>query len=98
MVPDKRVKAVLNLKRLKLPAYPKVLRLEAEDYTDWSGDDALRILAVIDEETDLGPGIGRAVGTMKQLIRDSLRQHGVEVFPYVFIAKPSELAEPVTED
>lgn len=98
MLVDKRVKAALDLKRLKLPAYPRVLRLEAEDYTDSSGDDSLRILAVIDDATELKPEIGPAVDEMKNRVRESLRQHGIDKFAYIFVAKPSELSTIVEED
>jgi hypothetical protein len=98
MLVDKRVKAALDLKRLKLPAYPRVLRLEAEDYTDSSGDDSLRILAVIDDATELKPEIGPAVLDLKRAIRASLQKNGITVFPYIFLAKPSELTDAITEE
>jgi hypothetical protein len=83
----------LDLTKLRLPKRPQVTRLEAEEYTDADGEPALRILAVIDEATDLDQVTGRDVVDLKDAIRDSLRRHGVVLFPYIFLAKPSELVE-----
>jgi hypothetical protein len=90
---DVRAVAALDLKTLSLPPYPKVERVEVEDYVDSDGEPALRVLVVIDEATDIGKNLGREVGDLKRAIRLSLRAHGITLFPYIFLAKPSELAE-----
>lgn len=83
----------LDLKGLSLPPSPRVVSVEAEDYTDSSGEPALRVLVTLDEAADIENLSGEAIGKLKSAIRDSLRRHGVTVFPYIFLAKPSELAE-----
>lgn len=83
----------LDLSKLRLPPSPRVIRLEVEDYEDADGEPALRILAVIDEATNLDEVKGRDVGDLKFAIHESLLQHGVTLFPYIFLAKPSELEE-----
>ncbi|MBW3542879.1 MAG: hypothetical protein KY476_21665 [Planctomycetes bacterium] len=83
----------LDLSKLQLPPSPPVTQLECEDYTDAEGESALRILAVIDESTDLEQVTGHDVGELKYAIRQSLRRHGINLFPYIFLAKPSELEE-----
>lgn len=83
----------LDLGKLTFPKAIPVVRLDVEDYTDAEGDPALRILAVIDEFTDLEKVSGDDVADMKDAIYESLRRHGIELFPYIFIAKPSELVE-----
>jgi hypothetical protein len=88
----------LDLNKLKLPPSPKVIRLEVEDFTDMDGEPGLRILAVIDEDTDIEQVRGRDVTRMKMAIHDSLLQHGIDLFPLVFIAKPSELNEDHDEE
>ncbi len=70
-----------------------MVAVEAEDYTDSTGEPALRILVTLDEAADVESLPGEAIGKLKSAIRDSLRRHGVTVFPYIFLAKPSELAE-----
>ena len=91
-------KKALNLKKLKLPPSIPVLRVEVEDYTDWDGDPALKVLVVLDESVDPEKVDGNAVNELKVAIRNSLRKHGVTLFPYIFFAKPSELAETDDED
>jgi len=88
----------LKLGNLKLPASPPVERVEAEDYTDSSGESALRVQVIIKESTDIDQVSGADVGELKSAIRASLRRHGVTFFPYIFLAKPSELAEVDAED
>lgn len=93
MTSHERTLEALDLKGLSLPPSPRVVAVEAEEYTDSSGEPALRVLVTLDEATDVEGLPGDAIGKLKSAIRDSLRQHGVTVFPYIFLAKPSELAE-----
>ena len=83
----------LDLSKLKLPASPRVVSLEVEEYEDADGEPALRVLAVIDESTVINRESARGVSELNLAIIDSLRQHGVTLFPYVFIAKPRSLSE-----
>src|SRR4051812_35504181 len=83
----------LDLKQLQLPPGLHVLSIEAEDYTNWDGEPALRVSGVIDENTDVDHISGDAVIAFKRAVRESLRRHGITLFPYFFFAKPSELAE-----
>ena len=84
---------VLDLKNLPLPPGLHVLRIDAEDYTDWDGDPALRISILLDESTEVEKLSGAAVGDFKDAIHQNLLKHGISLFPYIFFAKPSELAE-----
>ncbi len=83
----------LDLKKLPIPLGMRVLNIEAEDYTDWTGDPALRISVLLDESTDVEKVTGEAVGDFKDAIADNLQKCGITLFPYIFFAKPSELAE-----
>ena len=94
---DQRTREALNLEGLKLPSRPRVTRIEVEDYTDSSGEASLRVLVVLDESTDIDQVSGEEVGELKSAIRRSLREHGITMFPYIFLAKPSELDEPDDE-
>jgi hypothetical protein len=95
---DKKAIEALDLNNLHLPPAIHVVKLEAEDYTDSTGEPSLRVLVVIDETTDVERVPGEDVGELKAVIRQSLRDHGVDVFPYIFLAKPSELDEDDDED
>lgn len=90
---DRSIREALDLKRLSLPATPPVAEVRVEDYTDSSGEPALRVLVVLEEDADVENLKGDAVRALKSAIHDSLRNHGVSGFPYIFLAKPSELAD-----
>jgi hypothetical protein len=86
-----KVRAALSLKKVKLPPRPRVLAIEAEDYVDWTGDEALRVWVVIDEKTtDAEVQNGKAISELKGAIHDSLLAQGITLFPYIRLAKPSE--------
>ncbi len=87
------IREALDLNNLNLPASPKVIGLSVENFTDMDGEASLRITAVIDDNTDLENIDGKGVGAMKAEIRRSLQHHGIQLFPYIFIATPSELEE-----
>ncbi|REJ93502.1 MAG: hypothetical protein DWQ34_10460 [Planctomycetota bacterium] len=94
---DEKTREALALDGLQLPPSPPVARVEAEEYTDSTGEPSLRVLVVLDESADLDQVSGEDVGELKFAIRESLREHGIEVFPYIFLAKQSELDEPDDE-
>lgn len=90
---DERTRRALDVKDLpRLPGLA-VIGLEAEDYTDSTGEPSLRVLVTLDEAVDVEKVSGKAVGELKSAIRRMLRDHGITLFPYIFLAKPSELAE-----
>ena len=86
-------KRTLDIKRLPLPPGIALRRVEAEKYTDSSGEPALRVLVVLDESVNVEKLTGEAIIDLKNAIRQSLRNSGVSEFPYIFLAKPSELVE-----
>jgi len=93
MLVDDKTRKALDIKGLVFPASIKVSKVEAEDYTDWDGEPALRVLVTLDESVEVDKVSGQEVGDLKRAIRESLRKHGVALFPYIFLAKPSELAD-----
>src|SRR4051794_7782353 len=92
MTTDTNLRQAIDLTQLRLPANLRVLSMEAEDYTDWSGDPALRVSVVLDENTDVDRLSGDAINEFKQIVHDNLLKHGIGLFPYFRFAKPSELA------
>ena len=86
-----RARAALDLNRLSGVLGVRIVRLDAEDYTDSDGEPSLRVLVVLDEAVDVDKLSGTAVGHLKAAIRQNLRERGIPVFPYIFLAKQSEL-------
>lgn len=87
------VRDALDLKNLKIPASMQVLRIDAEDYTDWSGDPALRIKVLLDDSTVVENISGEDIIAFKNAIQNNLQKNGISLFPYFRFAMPSELAE-----
>ena len=93
MAVDEKTRESLDLKILKLPKSMPVTKVYAEEYFDSSGEEALRVQVILDESFDEYHIDGRAVGDLKRAIHQSLLDHGITLFPYVFLAKQSELDE-----
>jgi hypothetical protein len=94
-----RARAALKLKNLKLPPKPRVLAIEVEDYVDWTKEEALRVWAVIDENTtDAELQNGKAIIELKEAIHDTLLAKGITLYPYISLIKPSERLETDDED
>ncbi len=98
MAVDEKTNEALDLKTLKLPPFPPVSKIECEEYEDSTGEPSLRLLVIFAENTDATKITGEQVGNLKRAIHDSLIAHGITKFPYIFIATPEELAEPIDED
>lgn len=92
MPTDTKAQQVLELDKLPPPPGVRVLSVQAEDYTDWSGEPALRVTVILDDATDVEKFAG-AIGDFKMAIHRRLREHGITLFPYIFLATPSELAD-----
>jgi hypothetical protein len=93
MVVDERVTNALDLKGIILPESVPIVRLWAEDYSDWEGNDALMVHAILPEDLEVERVKGRDFSLAKAAIRDSLRAQGVSVFPYITMYKASEADE-----
>lgn len=87
------IRDALDPKNLLIPASMPVLRIDAEDYTDSAGDPSLRLTVLLDESTDIEKIRGDDLGDFKLAIHDSLLKNGITLFPYIFLAKPSDLVE-----
>ena len=86
-------RGALDLKEIPMPPGMNILQLDAENYTDWTGDPALRINVLIDDSTIVEKVPGSALNHLTTTIHDRLIERGISLFPYFFFAKPSELAE-----
>lgn len=90
---DTKTLKALDLSKLAIPASLPIEHLEVEEYAGPTGEETMRILVVLNESVDIARVSGRDVGQLKEAIRESLRNHGITVFPYFKLAKRSELAE-----
>lgn len=88
MAVDEKARKALDIKAL--PPGLAVTGLEAEEYTDSTGEPSLRVWVILDESVDVDNVTGEVVGRLKSAIRESLRKNGVTMFPYIFLMKPSE--------
>jgi hypothetical protein len=95
---DANTREAIDIRNLRLPPSPPVAEVKVEEYTDSSGEPALRVTVVLDESADVEKESGETIGNLKSAIRESLREHGVTLFPYIFLVKPSELADANDEE
>jgi len=76
---DQKIREALGLEKLKLPQNPRVVEVRVEDYVDTSGEDALRVLVILDEQVEVEKLTGGEVSALKTAIRNGLREQGVEL-------------------
>jgi hypothetical protein len=86
-----KARIALDPKKLKLPPRPKIDDIQVEEYADWEGEDALRVQVILAEDTTDDDLTGESAIDLKSAIHDALLAQGIEEFPYVFVAKRSEL-------
>jgi len=65
--------------------------IEVEETVDWEGDEGLRVQVIIGEDTRDEELTGKFAKGLRFAIRDALAAQGVNEFPHLFLAKPSEL-------
>jgi hypothetical protein len=88
---DAKTRAALKLKNLKLPPKPRVRTIEAEDYVNWEGEEALKIWVVINKNTTNEElQNGKALLQITRAIHDALLAKGITLFPYISFTKPSK--------
>ena len=78
------IQELLDPKTLSLPASLPVQRIEAEEYVDWEGEDAIRVTVGLEDYVDVG--------------EDSVTGQDVldlGEFAYISITSESELEEDV---
>ena len=82
---------VLDVSRLPRTQALRVNAATVEDYTDSTGEPALRVTAILDEDVDGAEVPGDEVGNLKWAIRRQLQDRGITLFPYISFTKKSEL-------
>jgi hypothetical protein len=95
MAVDQKIRDALKLSKLKtkLPKNPRIVDIRVEEYVDTSGEDALRVTVVLDEGVEVEQLTAKDTTALKTTIRNRIREQGVELWPYIQLAKQSELDE-----
>lgn len=88
--PDK-LTAALDVERLNLPAKPRIRRIVWEPYTEWLGDPALQVWAVLDDKTPSKDRSWKRLEPIERAIRKALHDLGEERFPHIRYWTVSEL-------
>lgn len=91
------IQELLDPKTLSLPASMPVRRIEAAEYVDWEGEDAIRVTVVLEDSVDVGDDsvTGQDVLDLQEAIRSKLREHKIAEFAYISITSERELEEDV---
>lgn len=92
------VGGALSPVNLLLPPAPRVVRIDPEDYVDADGEDALRVVVVLGNETTDDQLLSDSMGQIQRAIRDALHDRGITKFPYIHFATEAELAAHEVED
>lgn len=87
---DHIIADALDLKKLDLPSSPAIVEIRVFPYEDWTGDEALEVIALMDDRTTDDELTGENVVRIKSAIRDSLFHRGVKLFPYIRMIKQSD--------
>ena len=97
-MPTANLADVLDVSRL--PRTPRLSLVGAivEDYTDSTGEAALRVTAILDEGVDAAMVKGDEIIDLKWAIRRQLEERGLTLFPYITFAKQSDLDETDEEE
>jgi hypothetical protein len=97
---DQKIQNALKLSKLKskLPQNPRVVDIRVEDYVDTDGEDALRVTVILDEGVEVEKLRAEDISALKRTIRDRVREQGVDLWPYIWFAKQSEIDELEEED
>jgi len=77
------VSLILHVDELDLPDWPKVREIQASDYVDHLGDEALQIRVVLEPRSDGDIYPYEHLKPIYRLIQDTLREEGITLFPYI---------------
>ena len=97
MAVDQKIREALRLEELKLPQIPKSLTCESKT-TSIPRERTPYAQVILDEQVEVEKVTGREVIDLKTAIRDRLREQGVELWPYISLAKQSELDREDSEE
>jgi hypothetical protein len=84
------VTELLHPASLSLPRSPRVVEIRHEPYTDWAGDEAMRVWVVLSDDTTDAQRRWARLAPIDGAIRDALLAAGVTLFPYITFRTRSE--------
>jgi len=97
MTLEENVQLALAKAQRQFPPEPKVVGMEHELIVDSTGDDAVEILVKLDEATPEDQWMPAWLEPIAKAIRESLRQDGIDLWPYMHFLTPSEEREAEAE-
>jgi cell division GTPase FtsZ len=83
----------LSKLRAKVPKSLGVVEIRVGEYVDTSGEDALRVTVILDENVEVEELQAEDLTTLTREIRKRIRDQCIELWPYIEFAKQSELDE-----
>ena len=93
MTVSEQATELLDLTTLDLPPHPKLVGIDVHPWINQADEPSLFVQLWVAEEEDPFQMDGGAIVRLKSVIRDRLRQHGIQEFAYIFMSKRSEMAE-----
>jgi hypothetical protein len=83
MATKAQIDQILDVRKLPLPAEPRVVDLKYETYVDSIGDDALRIWVILEDDTPSEQRSWAKVAPIEEAIHEALLKEDVRLWPYV---------------
>jgi hypothetical protein len=95
MVDDKEqmLTKILSLESLRLPKTPRVVEIRHKLGRDWSGDEAVWIWLILDDETRAKDWDFRRLKPLIERVEEAVARSPLEVWPYVAVRSKSEQDE-----
>jgi hypothetical protein len=88
-----QVVELLDRTKLPLPPKPLVTDIRVFPYVDHLGDEALEVWVLLDDSTTRKDRSVENRGAITRAINDALLGAGIDWFPYIRMATPSDLKE-----
>lgn len=89
----KRLQQLLDLKKLKLPASPRVVRIVIEEDFDHMGEPCLNIWVLFEDDTPEREQTSEKVEPIREAIANKLERSGEIRWPYVRFLTESQYRE-----
>jgi hypothetical protein len=86
------------LSELKLPAKPRIVKVDWGYYEESTGDETLEVHVVFEDRTTDAEISNAPIFEIKRGIMDRLEQCHVDLFPYFVFERESEHEPPIREE
>lgn len=85
------ISEALNPTKLSLPARPRVEEIQWWEFTDQIGEDALRVVVVLDADTTTEERGWLRLKPIEDAIFDRIRAYEISLYPYIRFVTRTEL-------